>query len=85
MGNEVVAVVDDSVVITGCIVHVVVTHTEACQFAQVVTGNGGQGHQVAAYLAEEDSTVGHSLQLAENTRHGIDGVYGIVQMLLVGI
>ena len=85
MGNKVVAVVDDSVVITGCIVHVVVTHTEACQFAQVVAGNGGQGHEVAAYLAEEDGAVGHSLQLAENTCHRIDGINGIVQMLLVGI
>ena len=85
MGNEIVTVVDNGIVVAGNIVLIIITDAEGGQLAQVVASHVGQFDQVATYLTQEDGAVGQGLQFGENTSHRIDGIDGVVQMFLIGI
>ena len=64
MGNEVVTVVDNSIIVAWLVIDVIIADVEVGQLTQVVAGLRGQGNQVATHLTEEDCTVGQILQFA---------------------
>ena len=84
MSNEVVTVVDDSVVITRLVVTVVVTDVEERYITQITICHVSHVNQVTADFAEQDSTVGNRLQLVEDTSDTIHRVGRLIQMFLFG-
>ena len=85
MSNEVVAVVDDGIIVERTVVDVVVADVELCQVAQVGRGDIGNVDQVGTHLAQKVGAVGNGLQLVENTNYREDGIDGTIQMVLVRV
>ena len=85
MCNEVIAIVDDGVVVAGVIVLVVVTNLEQGDIAQIARSHTGYTGQIAAHLTKQYGAVGYFLELLQNASDGIDGVGGAVQMVCASI
>ena len=81
MGNEVVTVVDDGIIVGGVVITVVITHVEVGHVAQVAVGIIGNLDQIATHLSEKDGAVADGLQLVENANDTVDGVRGTVQVV----
>ena len=50
--DEIITVVDDSVIVTGNIIAVIITNIEGCHVTQITIGIVGEIYQVATYLSE---------------------------------
>ena len=85
MCNEIVAVVNDGIIVTGNIVAVFVANLEVSHLTQVAVGRGGKINQITTHLTQEDGAVSNNLQLVQDANHGENRVNRIVQMLLIGI
>ena len=85
MCNEVIAIVDDGVVVAGVIVLVVVTNLEQGDIAQIARSHIGYTGQIAAHLTKQYGAVGYFLELLQDASDGIDGVGGAVQMVCTSI
>ena len=84
MCNEIVAVVDDGIVIARTIVTVLVANVKQCDVAQVAASNVGHVNQVAANLAEQNGAVSNGLQFVDNASDTIHRVGRMVQVLRFG-
>ena len=85
MFDEVVTVVDDSIVVARLIILIIIADIELIDFAQVIVSHSGQVHQVATQFTQQDGAVCQRLQLCEDTRDRIDRVLSNIQVLLVSI
>ena len=83
LGNKVVTVVDDGIIIGRIVVTVVITYVKEKHVTQVTIGIRREVDQITANFSKEDGAIANGLQLVENADDTIDRVGGIIQVVLV--
>ena len=82
MCEEVVAILDDGVVVARVVVRIVGTCGEVGNGFEVELGMVGEGGEFAAQLAEQDGAVGYDLHLADDADERIDGIVGCAELVV---
>ena len=85
MCDEIVTVVDNSIIVTGLVILVIIGHIKLGDLVQVLVSNTGQVNQVGTQLTKQDGAVCQSLQLCQDTSHRVDRIHSIVQVLILCI
>ena len=83
LGQEVVAVVDDGVVVADLVVAVAVGNVEGGDGLQVGAGLAGGADEVGAHFAKQGGAVGQRLQLVDDAHDAVDGVGGLVEAVIL--
>ena len=83
MSQEVVAVIDDGIVVTHLIVLVGLREVECGQALQVGRSGLSDLHQIATHFTKKHCTVGYDLHAVNDTQHTIDGVGGMIQRVVL--
>ena len=85
IGQIIVAIIDDGIVITRIIIGVVIANLEIGNGLEIVISSLINSREVTAELAKEIGADGNLLQLIENTHIGVNGVVCRIERILIGI
>ena len=85
MGQEVVAVVNDGIIVADVVIGISDTNIKISNSFQVSSSCTSGCCQVTTQLTEKNGAVGHGLQLGHDANDGVDRVLRKIEMLLVSI
>ena len=83
MIQEVVAVVDNGIVVANSIVLVFLREVERSKTLEVRIGSLGSGKKVTAHLTEQYHSVGNNLHLANDTHDTVNRVGWLIQLIIL--
>ena len=83
IGNKVIAVVDDGIIIGRRVIDVIIANLKISNLAQIGRCIISHRNQIAASLTQKHRTVADLLKLRQDAGHGIDGIVCIHQMILI--
>ena len=69
LGDEIVTVVDDGIIVAGIIIYIVIAHIEICNLTEILVCHISETDQVSTQLTQKDGAVGQRLQLSHHANH----------------